>query len=52
MAIQVRLQCSLSKGRYVMQPTQVFGEGGESMAVVEYHTVALEGEILLVLEGM
>lgn len=49
---QVRLQCAASKGRYVVEPSLVFEENMESMAVVEYDTVALGGEILLVLEGM
>lgn len=50
--LQVHLQCAKSKGRYVVEPSKVFDESGTSIAVVEYQTVALGGEILLVLEGM
>ncbi len=50
--LKVRLQCLKTHGRVVV-PIKRIGEGlSESIGVVEFHTVALDGEILLEAEGM
>lgn len=49
---QVRLQCALSSGRFVVEPKEAAEDTEESIGVVEFDTVAFGGEILMELEGM
>ncbi|CAM9223038.1 unnamed protein product, partial [Ectocarpus sp. 8 AP-2014] len=50
--MEVRLQCVASRGHVVVPVKKIGKDMSESMGVVEFHTVALGGEILLEAEGI
>lgn len=49
---KVRLQCVETPGRIVVPMGRAQVDSPEAAAVLEFHTVALHGEILLQAEGM
>ncbi|CAM9678211.1 unnamed protein product [Ectocarpus sp. 4 AP-2014] len=50
--MEVRLQCVASRGHVVVPVKRIGKDLSESMGVVEFHTVALGGEILVEAEGI